>query len=877
MKIQRVLAATTLTLLASAIAIAKPAGPAKIGVTPEASVNCPIPTLAQCQSSDYLENDRCGKLQRVNQWTCTSLLRGKMDEEKTKRGESFSPLPKEIDEENAGVGKTVKDTSAHGKNQFTNDLYSYTSISTARDYGITNGPLGIDPYPGYLANKNVVESCEEYAYEKFLDVSEFNRKVAANRNDSLASLRYAYGPGNEPWAIGTRHLANPKLHGRDGREFGVILEGQRRKNAFFGIDAIPTLPNQDKVLDAPNLIQALNAAGAENLLAKTWGTKSTVDNTWAAHRQYGMTLLYIPPDTDPQTTLAIGPVEQDTKQQIKNTFGTVPGPDKHRKRLARELDELFELQERFRSKLHEWARLNERYRGSGWSYLELGGQKNGGVTYPPGHLNPGMALGVNPGKKELGLKAAPSGPKPPAHVGDIAIEDPETVQRKRVLADMVAILEKADDEGCLDDGITACDWSPKLFARAIRNKFADQQDKTFESCMALTKGSIANTKNLHLVYVEDSDPKYTKFNCRIDTGDKITAQQLDELPGKHATCVQQKAAYEAQKKHDEELAAAKAKVLAIPDLVDDPGDKDHPAKFRWPHLSKTRDEQMGGDKFNMGYSYDFGFDMNAQTDICKFTVDSHAHFNTHVTVFGEPRDIIDAEAKFDSEHGEVKLHAKFGSYNLFNPAVDEKFDTGGDQKWEWSVTKTVGSGKKNVRLFYDWMVIVVIPVKIEAGISGEAGIDTGLSLTAQGFNNNGACPSVNLSGLAEPFAEISGYVEAGIDIFVASVGIRGELTIVRASLPFKAGIGAEILAKKDDELILDPKRLSFFTNTSMDLDISTLSGGISVYGKVGWCPFCVKGEKEIVSFEGPHYTQNIFKKQYNVNLNDLAIAMGLVQ
>ena len=46
MNIQRTIAVTTLGLLASAMAIAKPAGPAKLGVTPESAANCPIPTLA---------------------------------------------------------------------------------------------------------------------------------------------------------------------------------------------------------------------------------------------------------------------------------------------------------------------------------------------------------------------------------------------------------------------------------------------------------------------------------------------------------------------------------------------------------------------------------------------------------------------------------------------------------------------------------------------------------------------------------------------------------------------------------------------------------------------------------------------------------------
>src|SRR5690606_20846508 len=111
-------------------------------------------------------------------------------------------------------------------------------------------------------------------------------------------------------------------------------------------------------------------------------------------------------------------------------------------------------------------------------------------------------------------------------VKDIAIEDPETVARKKVLADMIAAMQKADEEGCFGTGTTACDWSPKLFARAVRNTFTDEQDAAFESCQAFTKGSIANVENLNVPFVDD--PKYPQFRCVIQSDSTITAKELDD-------------------------------------------------------------------------------------------------------------------------------------------------------------------------------------------------------------------------------------------------------------------------------------------------------------------------------------------------------------
>lgn len=853
------LAASTLVTLSSVLAFAAPTNtPTKLAGTSESRANCPVPTLAQCQSPDYLETDRCGQLQRMNKWTCATLLEDAMKTERTTRGETLSVVPKSLEAE--GIAKVVKSAPDAGKPYYTPDLYSFTSQQAARDYQAGGAVLGVNKYEQWAANKNVVESCEEYAFEKFYDISEFTRRVGAARGDHVASLEIAYGSGGEPSAIGTRHLNSPLLKGKDGRVFGTMLEGQRPKNAFFALPSSPALKGKQPVPAAPNLLQSLHQAGAGALLAKTY-VGAPVDNRWAAHLAFAKDLLYIPPANPPKVLeLAAGP---DDPGGFKKTMGTTTGPNPKRKRLAKELDELFDLQQRLRSTIDTWARLDVRYAGSGWSAIKLGGAFGHGSGGGAPTIDALQAADLNKGPKKLAPNsgAGTGGGKNPGVAVDLTIEDPETVQRKKVLADMIALMEKGDDEGCFDSGTTACDWSPKLFSVQVRNTFADDQDAAFERCNAFTKGSIGAIKNLNIPVV--ADPKYPQLACSIVSDGDITAKELDDLVLKVDECRVKKVAYQEAKAADA-LEEAKSRVAKIPELVDaSTGD------FKKPGLTKSRDELMGGDKFGMGYSYDFGFLFDAKQEVCNLQIETRGAFNTYANVFGKRFDIIDAAASFSTEQREVKVHAKVAGKNLFTP-VDEDWKEF-DPSFSWNITKNIGSGKKSIPIFKTWIVVVIIPVKIEAGVSGEAGLNIGLGVEAQGFDNK-QCPSARVAGIAEPYASIDGYLEAGIDVFVASVGIRGSLTLVRASLPFTAGVGVKMLEQKGPAF--DASRFQLFADTRMGLKITTLSGSISVYGQLGWCPFCVRGEKEIASFEGPSYETNLFDQKYEVSLKDLGIAMG---
>ena len=853
------LSASTLVLLSSALALAATSNSStQTPPAPETRVGCPVPTLAQCQDPSYLERDRCGVLQLKNNWTCSELLQAEMFSLRETQGEVYSAVPKTLAAE--GAGKVVKLSAEPDKRHFTPDLTSYQSRQAARDYQPANPVLGIDKYAMYEKNGAQVETCEEYAFEKYLDISEFTRRVGGTRGDHLEAVKIAFGPASEVASIGTRHLSNPALKGRDGEAFGTLLTGQRPRSAFADIPLNPPVKGHAPVPGAPVLSKALlKMPGAGAYIAKIHAQPTKVPNTWAQHKKYKDELLYIPPNGP--LPIAAAPPQPDDPGGLKAALGTTSDQVPKRKRIAKELDELYDLQERFKARWDDWARLNELYRGSGWTDAELDADDDddsnggggfglvGGFQAAPPAPQPANTIIAQPQPPPPSLPQQPSFPINNNH-------SQETVARRKVLQEMMDLMDQANEEGCFEPGMTACDWSPKLFVNAVRNTFADEQDADFEKCESFTGGSIQYVKNLNVSFVDDV--AYPEYECIITSGSTITAQELDQMMGKVAECRVKRAQYVSAKSNDQ----AKANVAKIPELFDDDGD------FKAPGIRKHRDEEMGGQRFALGYGYDFGFSMKADHAICQLDLESHAQFNAYARVFGKEKYIVDAEARVSSKEKKAHAHAKILGKDIFTP-VDKDWTV--DAKAEWNIADGF-SYDNSYTLFASWFVIGVIPVKLEAGIAGEAGVDFGIEAEAQGFDND-SCPSARIGGKVEPYAKIDGYLEAGIDVVIASVGVRGSLTIVRASLPFTAGVGVEL--KEGGFPGPAAENFVFFADTRMDMKVATLSGALSVYGQVGFCPLCVRGEKELVSFEGPSVDKTLFHHKYDVNLRDLGIALAL--
>lgn len=815
------------------------AGIGDLKTLPEGLVKppCPIPTLAQCQDPVYLETDRCGQLQRTHKWTCAELMQSGMEK---KKGEArTSVVPKKFDE--GGVAETVPSPpDAQNAPEYKADTFSYASQAAAAGF---TGPSNIqtNQFETWNGNGVKVESCQEYVHEKFYDVTEFVRSISFTRGDAESIYAVAFGPSTKSSSIGSRHLGNAQVRGKDGRPFGTLLGPTSKiKNLFVGIVPVKKGYIDDTAVPGPDIVEALQRTDrGQALYAKAVYGREVVNQDMLWHKTTHDKIIFVPGQT--QKTLALGPLPTDPDEKLAKTLGTTGGTKPIRKRLPAELDELYTLGQRFLHLQRDWVRLNIAYAGSGWTNDELG--KPMGPTQFSGVKTP-----VNP----QGTLATTNGGTVPVPI----VQPSETVLRKRIVLEMLDLLERADDEGCLEKGLTACDWSPKLFASITANDFSDEQDRAFSQCNSFTGGNFQQVKNLNVKFVDDPDPKYDEFRCIVKTGATITAQQFDTLQEDVKICREKAVAYKKQKAED----LARQRVKSIPELVDQ-----GTGNFKKPGIAKSRDELMGNKYFGLGYNYDLGWLVEPKADICKMQIDTHASFLAYANVFAKQRNLVDAAARFDTEAKNFHLHFKVAGKNIFTP-VDKGWST--PSPLEYKLSKDFGTGKKSATLVKTYIVVVIVPIKIEAGISGEVGINLGFTANAQGFDNE-SCPKASVGGLIEPYVAVNGYVEAGIDVLIASAGIRGELTIIRASTPFTTGVGVALLSGT-----LAPENLELQVNTKLGVKLQTLSGSVRGYAQVGWCPFCIRGEKEIVSWEGPSLDTTLFQQQYKVNLADLGIAFA---
>ncbi len=862
-------------------------------VNPEEQVGCPVPTLEQCQAEGYLEEDSCGILQAQNDWTCARLFREAVDNDGVP--ESVSIIAFELDE--LGVNNRVKkygeEPIGTQERYYTPDMGTFRSQSASRSF-LPAQQIAYNPYPGWEANGAEILSCEEYVYEKFLDQTEFERLVGTAQHDYRRVFDIAYGPDYEASSIGRRHLTSPYLRGRDLRAYGWMFDGSARpKNGFFELPMFASLPGQNPVSGAPSL--ALSLAGynllgliAVNLIVERY---DTVEESWSWHLKMSETLsvegkkqlgFQLPPPnpepSDPWTNFQITPPPEDPDEAndlISEWTGLVPdevaGNKPLRRYLDDELDEYYDLQRRLRRLIREWARADQRFEGSGWTVADLKP-----VPEKPG-LSPNQVLITNPPQTPLPF-AAPAPAIPPGstpfQLQAIELPPPENLIRKRILEEILALYLRAAEIGCLEEGLTPCDWSPKLFARAVLHRFTAEREAAYDLCNEyVPMGEVNRLHNLSIDFI-DEPPTLPNgelnplaiYDCGVYTGSKITADRLEQVIDQVDLCrglippyLEAKAIFEAEQR-----------LQAIPELID-------PAtgNIRKPGIADGGGEDKGNKYFGLFYDWGYGFRGDYGQSECKFDVFAGGHFELVGKVLTKTIPLVDAVAEVSTEDRSVDVHAKVHDNHLFTP-INRTYSVN-DTVILNDIVKSVGTGDRDFASAGTTVFAGPVPLKLTAGIAGKAGVELSMDARvndlAQSGDEPAACPSVTVGAGVEPYMQIDGFAQAGINLVVAEAGVRGTLTIIRVSVPFVADLTLERAGANDDGLTF-PQNVRLVVGTGLSLELNTLSGSIGLYGKIGICPLCKKGEVKLVKWDGLTIERNIFRQDYEVYVGDLILAAG---
>ena len=881
------------------------------------------PTLAQCQNDHYLDS-QCAEPHLGETGTCSELVEEAMLAQRSRA--RISTIDRDLTA--SGVDEVIPETGLEGDEHYTPDPYSLRSQYAAVAYG-ESMPLPAASIPGadqltnhdiyelWEANDDRVRSCEEYVYERFYDINVFHRALGEDARDPERVLEVAFGPPTQDASIGSRHLTSATLRGFGGRNsagrpFGTLYDGEEvPKNAFFDIPERPYPADEAIAPIGPDLHQSIRNYSelGDALLAtieENRDASSTVATTWPRAHWMWEELVYHEPtptfdwddgrggreDDDGFDLAAVTgrpPVRgsttlTDSIDPARELLGTVEGHPYLRRHLAEELDELYQAQGELHGLLREWMRANVRFRNSGWTpdallpdppplgALELTARPRTTHSGLVGRATSLLALDRGP---DLTNFVAQTGGETsgPARGGSFEIDPPtdpeETIVRRRIVKRLTELLEQAADAGCLETGLTPCDWSPLAFARDMRQTFGYAQDQAYYDCQSLVDGIAEGTDqsptggNLYAMLGRTYTfvPAGEAYACAVSVPSNLTGVGLESLAPEIAECRQRQI---QQEEHD-----AKEELAANTPLYDE-------ATGTWknPGFIEEGGEDMGNEYFGLDYDYRYGWELDLADGVCGLDAWAGARFGAGATIFRHRQSLVDFEASLDTadvdgDNHVIDVHAHvFGTPVFTDIHVDQPDN---DPTLEWSRSVDFSEGF-DVPLFDSRFVIVVVPVRLTAGVAGRAGIELGLGVDLQGFVDD-ECPRVDVTGEVRPYLRFSGFVQAGIDIGIAAAGIRGELDIVRADVPFRPEISIAMVSGAIGSSP-QPVDLELTVRSNLSLELSTLSGSLSAYAKAGICPICAKGRWTIVEWDGPRWDQTLASHEYEASLGTLALVYG---
>jgi len=173
-----------------------------------------------------------------------------------------------------------------------------------------------------------------------------------------------------------------------------------------------------------------------------------------------------------------------------------------------------------------------------------------------------------------------------------------------------------------------------------------------------------------------------------------------------------------------------------------------------------------------------------------------------VTIIGHTFDFMYTKIKTQATPQDMaasyfSYDVEFAGTPIYNDKIYGRYSWDGD----WSVHKEKG--------YKEWITVGIIPVSLEAGASGTLGFKVTVAVQE------------NFSASLAPYADIGTYAKAAVDIYLASAGIKGHLTLLKDTLTASTTCS---MALKDKGSVLEGTLHENITNK-----VDGPSGGISLF------------------------------------------------
>lgn len=391
--------------------------------------------------------------------------------------------------------------------------------------------------------------------------------------------------------------------------------------------------------------------------------------------------------------------------------------------------------------------------------------------------------------------------------------------------------------GCMNSGMTPCDWSPHQLMRQLNRQMNVSRDASFRLCKQVLNNDFRTTGSR---LAELKAHGWTE--AMIFPGDLNESAQMLEY------------VLEMAKGYVEAVAA---------DLPLDPA-TGHPMVG----ASDSDGATIGNWAFGANYNYSVGFQLeNLEAGVSYAQAHAWSNFHAGGTLFSIDVPLIDAALDVHSrEVGATTYIDHLLSFQLVGQELLP--DASGSDAMTFHVVASPSTGGD---LFSASTIVPVgpIPVKVSGWLTGVAGVT--ISLDGGIERNHSSNPaldalSVDLRGKLAPFAQLDAHASASVDLLVVEAGIEGRITLVRLDLPFTMGLGVKLTATPDGRRIDSVLE----GGAQLDLVLHTLDGAISVFVDTPWHLY----KADLLSWEGYSGTTRLINAHFEpVNLSDLRDAI----
>ena len=372
-----------------------------------------------------------------------------------------------------------------------------------------------------------------------------------------------------------------------------------------------------------------------------------------------------------------------------------------------------------------------------------------------------------------------------------------------------ALLQVAEANGCLDLGTTSpCDWSPQWLAEDVFGLLTERRAADYQRCIDFTGNRFDR--------LWDEDPNDAEGQWLVEWAEArgdFCVQDGEIAPG----CAIRDSYIGDERTVDLYFSTVEAWFDSLAFPVD--------PETGAPILGESAADEgrQGESLFDIDYDYDFGWRMTELTapDLCDLGLATSAGAHIDATAFGVRSELLGATitAEVNAPDGapanSVGLGVTVLGVDLYTE-VELPATAIGGRSYRFNVLEepAASDGVSTQKTFYvGW-----VPFTFQAGMAGSVGVRIAVDAEAELCDPDDIDATFAFS--ATPYANVGAFASGALGVPGVSLGVRADLTLVDLRLPFEAELGLSITGDR------------FTSRAHLDAELELLRGSVSLVAEL---------------------------------------------